>query len=80
MPAGAAAGERRRSTAEEPAGVERDMIGFCLSRRGKIATADVMACDGCDWSDAPGGTGACYLLCDLPSGAIATLRACCGSD
>ena len=36
------------------------MIGFCLSRRGKIATADVMGCDGCDWSDAPDRTGGCY--------------------
>jgi hypothetical protein len=44
----------------EPACVGRDMIGFCLSRRGKIATADVMCCDWWDWSDAPDRTGGCY--------------------
>ena len=55
VPAGAAAGGAGRRGA---GGVERDMVGFCLSRRGKIATADVMGCDWCDWCDAPGRTGA----------------------
>jgi hypothetical protein len=36
------------------------MIVFCLSRRGKSATTDVMGCYACDWCDAPGAMGACY--------------------
>src|SRR5215212_2948976 len=44
----------------ESACVERDMMGVCLSRRGKIATADVMDCYWCDWSDAPDRMDGCY--------------------
>ena len=69
----------RHAVDGEPAAVERDMVGFCLSRRGKIAEADVMACDSWDWCDAPGQMGACYPLCDLGSASIATVRACCAS-
>jgi hypothetical protein len=38
--------------------MERDMVGFCLSRRGKFAETDVKVRDACDWSDAPGGMDA----------------------
>ncbi len=41
------------------------MIGFCLSRRGKIAEADVMSRGGCDWCDAPGRSRRRYLSVTL---------------
>ena len=43
VPAGATAGG---AGSVEGAVVGRDMIGFCLSRRGKFATADVMGVTG----------------------------------
>ena len=36
------------------------MVGSASLGGGKIAMADVMCCDWCDWSDAPGWMGVCY--------------------
>jgi hypothetical protein len=60
------------------------MIGFCLSRRGKIATADVMECYACDWSDAPDWMGGCYVPVTFEARewadlVAATVPTCCAS-
>ena len=58
--------------------METDMVWFCLSSAGKIATADVMGCYSCDWCDAPGGMDARYRSV-TSLGWIATVRRCCES-
>jgi hypothetical protein len=48
---------------------------------GKFATADVMDCYWCDWSDAPDGIDGCYPPVTFgglgtPPTAVATVRTC----